>query len=113
MVIRKYGGWWDGWSANVIPAPMADRAREIARLAGGVGPMIERAREVNESDPALACHLAEWAALAEPGNREAQQLVIDIFKARADTEISLMGRGIFNHAVRKAEKTLAAMDGEA
>jgi hypothetical protein len=39
--------------------------------------------------------------------------VIDIFKARADTEISLMGRGIFSHAVRKAEKSLAAMDGDA
>jgi alkyl sulfatase BDS1-like metallo-beta-lactamase superfamily hydrolase len=111
-VIRKYGGWWDGWPANVVPAPMADRAKEIARLAGGIEPMIKRAREVNATDPALACHLAEWAALADPENRKAQQLVIEIFKARADTEISLMGRGIFSHAVRKAEKALAAMDGE-
>jgi alkyl sulfatase BDS1-like metallo-beta-lactamase superfamily hydrolase len=112
-VIRKYGGWWDGWSANLLPAPMADRAREIARLAGGIEPMIARARELIATDPALACHLAEWAALAEPGSREAQQLAIDIFKARADAEISLMGRGVFNHAVRKAEKALAAMEGEA
>jgi alkyl sulfatase BDS1-like metallo-beta-lactamase superfamily hydrolase len=109
-VIRKYGGWWDGWSSSVIPAPMATRATEIANLAGGAKVLIERAREINDSDPALACHLAEWAALAEPENRDAQQCVIDIFKARADGEISLMGRGIFSHAVRKAEKALAAMD---
>jgi glyoxylase-like metal-dependent hydrolase (beta-lactamase superfamily II) len=109
-VIRKYGGWWDGWSSSVIPAPMAKRAAEIANLAGGAKVLIERARAVNDSDPALACHLAEWAALAEPEDRDAQQCVIDIFKARADGEISLMGRGIFSHAVRKAEKALAAMD---
>jgi alkyl sulfatase BDS1-like metallo-beta-lactamase superfamily hydrolase len=109
-VIRKYGGWWDGWSSSVIPAPMATRAAEVANLAGGAKALIERAREVNASDPALACHLAEWAALAEPENRDAQQCVIDIFKARADGEISLMGRGIFSHAVRRAEKALAAMD---
>ena len=49
-------------------------------------------------------------ALAEPENREAQQCAIDIFQARADAEISLMGRGIFSHAVRKAEKAIADMD---
>jgi len=68
---------------------------------------------VNATDPALACHLAEWAALAEPENREAQQCAIDIFQARADAEISLMGRGIFSHAVRNAEKAIAAMDDNA
>ena len=89
---------------------MAARAAEFANLAGGAKALIERAREINASDPALACHLAEWAALAEPENRDAQQCVIDIFKARADGELSLMGRGIFSHAVRRAEKALAAMD---
>jgi hypothetical protein len=38
--------------------------------------------------------------------------VIDVFKRRADAEISLMGRGILSHAVRKAERALAALDGE-
>jgi alkyl sulfatase BDS1-like metallo-beta-lactamase superfamily hydrolase len=109
-VIRKYGGWWDGWSSSVIPAPMAARAKAVAHLAGGAKALIEHAREVNATDPALACHLAEWAALAEPENREAQQCVIDIFEARADGEISLMGRGIFSYAARKAEEALAAMD---
>jgi alkyl sulfatase BDS1-like metallo-beta-lactamase superfamily hydrolase len=109
-VIRMYGGWWDGWSSNVIPAPMATRAIEVANLAGGASALIKRAREISATDSALACHLAEWAALAEPQNRDAQQCVIDIFKTRADGEISLMGRGIFMHAVRKAEKAIAAMD---
>lgn len=54
-----YGGWWDGWSSSVIPAPMATRAKEVADLAGGAKALLERARKVNTTDPALACHLAE------------------------------------------------------
>ena len=74
--------------------------------------MIARARELLDSDPALACHLAEWAALAAPEDREAHQCVIDVFNKRAEPEISLMGRGILTHAVRKAEKAIAALDGK-
>jgi glyoxylase-like metal-dependent hydrolase (beta-lactamase superfamily II) len=111
-VIRKYGGWWNGFSAQVMPARMEDQAKEVARLAGGVEPLIRRAGEVADSSPALACHLAEWAGLAAPEDRDALQCVIDVFKRRADAEISLMGRGILSHAVRKAERALAALDGE-
>jgi glyoxylase-like metal-dependent hydrolase (beta-lactamase superfamily II) len=111
-VIRKYGGWWNGFSAQLLPAPMREQAEEIARLAGGVAPLVRRAHELAASDPALACHLAEWAALAAPESREAQQCVVDVFKSRADAEVSLMGRGILSHAVRRAEQALAALDPE-
>ena len=109
-VIRMYGGWWDGHPSHLLPAKQAYQAKEIVALAGGVQPLIDRARSVMESDERLACHLAEWAAMAEPESREAQQCVIDIFGARTETEISLMGRGILSHAVRKATKALDAMD---
>ena len=59
----------------------------------------------------LACHLAERAVLAGPRDRAAQRCVIEVFTASADREISLMGRGLLTHAVRKAEKALAALDG--
>lgn len=109
-LIRKYGGWWNGFSAQLLPAPMREQANEVARLAGGAAPLVRRARELAESDPAMACHLAEWAALAAAEDREAQQCVIDVFGKRAQAEISLMGRGILSHAVRRAEKALAALD---
>ncbi len=108
-VIRKYGGWWDGFSSNVLPATMADRAKEISALAGGASALIARATELTSTDPKLACHLAEWAALAEPRNPQAHQCVIDVFKNRAEDEISLMGRGILSHAARKSEKALALL----
>jgi alkyl sulfatase BDS1-like metallo-beta-lactamase superfamily hydrolase len=112
-VIRRYGGWWGGFSAQLLPAKMADQATEIARLAGGVSPLVSRARELMDSDPAVACHLAEWAALAAPEDRTAQQCAVDVFTKRAEAEISLMGRGIFSHAVRNAEKALVALDEKA
>jgi len=111
-VIRKYGGWWDGFSSNVLPATMADRAKEISALAGGASALIARATELTSTDPKLACHLAEWAALAEPRNPKAHQCVIDVFKNRAEDEISLMGRGILSHAARKSEKALALLDAD-
>jgi glyoxylase-like metal-dependent hydrolase (beta-lactamase superfamily II) len=109
-LIRRYGGWWNGFSSQVLPAKMADQAKEIIRLAGGVAPLIERARELADSDPAMACHLAEWAALGAPEDRSAHECVIEVFNKRAATEISLMGRGILSHAARKSEKALAALD---
>jgi hypothetical protein len=54
----------------------------------------------------MACHLAEWAALAEPDNTDAQGCVRDLFRRRANDERSLMGRGIFMHAVRQAKRAL-------
>lgn len=111
-VIREYGGWWDGFSSHVLPAKMADRAREIANLAGGVAPLIARARKLIPTDPKLACHLAEWAALAAPEDREAHRCVIEVFNSRAEGEVSLMGRGILSHAARESEKALALLDGE-
>ena len=54
----------------------------------------------------MACHLAEWAALAEPDDKDAQACVRDLFRERAKEESSLMGRGIFMHAVREAKKAL-------
>ncbi len=105
-LIRLHGGWWDGYASNLMPATEAEQAREIASLAGGADKLVARARELASHDMELACHLAEWAALAEPSNREARQCVLDLFTERAGDESSLMGRGIFMHAVREAKRAL-------
>ena len=76
-------------------------ARRRRRCAGR-----PRAQELAPTDIALACQLAEWAALAEPDDKDAQACVRDLFKERASDEASLMGRGIFMHAVREAKKKL-------
>jgi alkyl sulfatase BDS1-like metallo-beta-lactamase superfamily hydrolase len=107
-VIRLHGGWWDGWPADLLPAPAPSRAHEIVALAGGVERLVDRARALADTDLPLACHLAEWAATAEPDSRPALECVRDLFTRRAAEEPSLMGQGIFRHAVRTAEAALDA-----
>ena len=104
-LIRRLGGWWNGFAADLLPASPAARAREIASLAGGVGTLVARARELAGTDIELACHLAEWSRLAEPSSDEAAACVRDVFRQRAESEVSLMGRGIFMHAARSADTT--------
>jgi len=105
-LIRLHGGWWDGYPSNLLPASEREQAREIASLAGGADRLVTRARELADSDIEMACHLADWAALAEPSNGEAQECVRDLFTKRAGDETSLMGRGVFMHAVRQAKRAL-------
>ena len=69
---RLNGGWWDGIPSHLKPAGEAALGREVARLAGGVAPLVARAQELAAAgDLALAGHLIDWAVAAEPDNRPA------------------------------------------
>ncbi|WP_406637646.1 alkyl sulfatase dimerization domain-containing protein [Amycolatopsis sp. WGS_07] len=100
-VIRRYGGWWDGYPANLLPAPAAARAHEIARLAGGADALVARARELAGTDLRLACHLAEWAFQADPCSAAAQNCYLEVFERRRDAEGSLMGKLAFSEPVQR------------
>ena len=98
-VWRMYGGWWDANPATVKPAPDAEVAAEVARLAGGAGVLAVRAKELADSgDFRLACHLAEFAGLAAPGDDEVRALRAAVYTARAGSEQSLMSKGIYRAA---------------
>ncbi|GAA2104337.1 hypothetical protein GCM10009801_79890 [Streptomyces albiaxialis] len=95
-VIRRYGGWWDGYPANLLPSPTVTQAREVAHLAGGVDALAARARELADSDLRMACHVAEWAFLAEPQSPSAQNCYVEVFDRRREAERSLMGKLAFS-----------------
>ena len=100
---RMYGGWYDGNPANLKPAKDAALAVEIASLAGGAGKLAERALALVASDLRLACHLAELAVQAEPGNQHAHVLRAQVYQSRRDSETSLMAKGIFGHAANDSK----------
>jgi glyoxylase-like metal-dependent hydrolase (beta-lactamase superfamily II) len=104
-VIRKYGGWFDGYAADLLPAPGEAIGAEVVELAGGVGPLVARARQLAAHDLPLACHLAEWAWLAAPEDPEARAVVVDVFTRRAEADPSLMAKGVYMHLVRLADGT--------
>jgi len=82
MVIKQYTGWWDDIPSHWTPSPLEVQARDIVVLAGGIDRLIAHAWEVANTDLQLACHLTDWAFLAEPENPEVQRLVIEIYRRR-------------------------------
>jgi len=102
-VIRFYGGWWSGRPSELKPSPRAKLAHEIARLAGGARALADRAHQIaKEGDLRLACHIADFALEADPGDADVQTKVAAIYEERAEGEPSLMAMNIFNSAVAYA-----------
>lgn len=108
-LLRLHGGWWNGNPAELLPAREEAVAREIAALAGGGAALVARGRALLATDLAMACHLAEWAALAAPEDRAALELKRDAFTARAADEPSLMARNIFVRAAQEAAEALSKL----
>lgn len=104
---RLYGGWWDGNPAKLKPAKDGDLSRELISLIGGDEKVVNRALELMRSQNLrLACELIEIAFQANPESREINQARAEIYRARRDSEPSLMAKGIFGDALRQSEKLL-------
>ena len=110
-VWRRYGGWHEGEPDNLLPAPRTQQATEWVALAGGTEVVVARARELAAGgDLRLACHLIEYAVLAEPDSGEVHGARAEIYAARAEVEVSSMARNILNHAAlasRQGKRDLA------
>ncbi len=101
-VWRLYGGWYDGNPAHLKPAPDAVLATEVAALAGGAQVLADRASALAGSGDAgdlrLAGHLAEMAALADPGSSTAHRVRAEVNERRAAAERSTMAKGVYRWA---------------
>ncbi|HTO52037.1 MAG TPA: alkyl sulfatase dimerization domain-containing protein [Myxococcota bacterium] len=107
-VVRCLGGWYSGVPSELKPAPRAQQARELAELAGGVGPILARAaRSLAAGDLRMASHWVDWAIEAEPESREAHALRADVYQRRVEAESSTMSKGIFRAAAQDSAKKLA------
>ena len=82
MVLKQYTGWWNDVPSDWSPATLPEQGREIVELAGGMAALTERARELSVSNLPLASHLADWAFFADPDSALAQQVVLDVYRAR-------------------------------
>ncbi|HEX8791875.1 MAG TPA: alkyl sulfatase dimerization domain-containing protein [Polyangiaceae bacterium] len=101
-VWRLYGGWWDGDPSHLKPARAEHLAREIASLAGGATKLAARAEALAAAgDLPLACHLAEAAWLAAPGDAAIARIRSEVYARRVRAETSLIARGIFSAASKE------------
>ena len=101
---RLYGGWYDGNPAQLKPAKDATVAAELAALAGGALRLAERAQELSDTDPRLACHLVEFAVQAAPDNKRVHALRAEVYQHRRSGETSLMAKGIFGFAANQSRQ---------
>jgi alkyl sulfatase BDS1-like metallo-beta-lactamase superfamily hydrolase len=103
-VWRLYGGWYDGNPAHLKPALEMEQASEIAKLAGGIPALVDRARSLlQEGNLPLACHVIEWALAAAPKDRKVHELRAEIYARRADQETATMTIGVFRAAERESK----------
>ncbi len=110
---RLYGGWYDGEPDNLLPAPRAEQAREWVTMAGGIDNVLARASALQaEGNLRLACHIVEFAVLAEPSSKEAHTVRADVYAARSKLEESSMSRNILNHAALASEQGKRDLAGE-
>jgi len=104
-VWRRFGGWYDGEPDNLLPAPRPQQATEWVQLAGGVDRVVARARELAaEGELRLACHVIEFAVLADPESTDAHGARVDIYRARSQQQESSMARNILGHAASSSEQ---------
>jgi alkyl sulfatase BDS1-like metallo-beta-lactamase superfamily hydrolase len=110
---RLYGGWYDGEPDNLLPAPRAEQAREWVSLAGGLDNVLARASALKvEGNLRLACHIVEFAVLAEPSSQDAHSVRADVYAARSKLEESSMSRNLLNHAALASAQGKRDLAGE-
>ena len=101
---RLYGGWYDGNPAHLLPSRDRDLARALAQLAGGARALCAEAEaRLADGDLAVACELAEFAWHADPDDARVCSVRTAVYRARAESESSLMAKGIFEAAARDTD----------
>ena len=105
---RLYGGWYDGNPAYLKPAPERELALELANLAGGALNLAERSHVLMQSNPRLACHLAELAVQADPENKDLHEVRAQVYQHRRTIESSLMAKVIYGSAANESRDKLSS-----
>ena len=81
----------------------------MAPVAGGVSPLVARAKELAAAgDIRLACHLIEFAAQAEPSDSTVVEARREVYSLRASRESSLMARGVYFDAADSSPRVKRA-----
>jgi len=111
-ILRLYSGWFDGNAGNLFPSTRAETGEDVVALAGGAGPLLERARALRDAgglrDVQRALHLVDFVLFGEgedgPSAREAHALKAELLDGRAEVEPSFIARNILrNGASRERE----------
>jgi len=82
MIIKQYCGWWDDIPSHWSPHRFDEQSAMIADLAGGRGALVDRARNIVEAQPKMACHLVDWAWFGGEPDVAIGEAVLEIWSRR-------------------------------
>lgn len=80
-VVSRYLGYWDCNPATLIPLSPDESAPLYVEMMGGAEKILDRGRQLHdEGKYLLAQEILNKLVQAEPGNREAKELLADVFE---------------------------------
>ena len=104
-IYEGYAGWFDS-----NPSTMFDDAagafKDVVALAGGAAAVAARARAVGADDPVRALHLTDMALAAEPANRAALEVRLQILQALDRASGNSNERGWLQAGIRDVQSKL-------
>lgn len=101
-VLNRYLGYWDANPATLAPLSPADSAPLYVEMMGGAEPILERARALHENGQyRLAMEILNKLVYAEPGNREAKNLLAAVFEQLGYQYESASMRNVFLAAAQE------------
>lgn len=101
-VLNRYLGYWDANPAMLAPLSPADSAPLYVEMMGGAEPILERARTLHENGQyRLAMEILNKLVYAEPGNREAKNLLAAVFEQLGYQYESASMRNVFLAAAQE------------
>lgn len=101
-VLNRYLGYWDANPATLAPLSPADSAPLYVEMMGGAEPILERARALHDDGQyRLAMEILNKLVYAEPGNREAKNLLAAVFEQLGYQYESASMRNVFLAAAQE------------
>lgn len=80
-VVNRYLGYWDGNPATLVPLSPADAAPLYVEMMGGAAKILARGRELHDAGKYReAQEILNHLVQAEPNNRDARDLLADVFE---------------------------------
>lgn len=103
-VYQLYMGWYHGNPATLNPLSETERARRYVRYMGGARAVLEKAKQsYEEGDYRWVAEVLNHVVFAEPGNKEARNLL-----AKAYTQLGFQAEsGVWRNAYLTAAKELS------
>ena len=101
-VLNRYLGYWDANPATLAPLSPTDSASLYVEMMGGAEPILERARALHDDGQyRLAMEILNKLVYAEPGNREAKNLLAAVFEQLGYQYESASMRNVFLAAAQE------------